>query len=155
MTAFADTLARLREELGGKPIERAPAPTMAMIGVGWSVWERCPDGTYYDPRGGIVAHVVPDGAANPDTGEVVDRYLVVRRGLHGLHWVSLRADQLEAVHDGNRPNAHSIRGVCQIAAREVDRVLSKRQPDDEKALELLSLGARLMAVLARPDAVAP
>ena len=153
MSAFADTLARLRAETGDQLLERAPAPTASMIGVGWSIWERCPDGTSYDPRGGIVVHVDPAGAHDPETGEAFDRYLVVRAERGRLHWVSLRSDQVEAVDDASRPNAYTIRGVCQVAAREL--ASSRRTPDDDRDLELWGLGLRLMATLARPGTVAP
>ena len=159
---FADTLARLRAERGDVPLERAPEPTVSMVGVGWSVWEKSPDGTSYDPRGGVVVHVDPHSVPDPDTGELVDRFLVVRAGRHGLHWVSLRADQVAAVHDGNRPNAHTIRGVCQMVARELRTLFDgtgagarRSPPDDDRALDLFSLGCRLMSVLARPGTVPP
>jgi hypothetical protein len=42
-----------------------------------------------------------------------------------------------------------VRGVCQVAAR----LLARCGDDDERALELWSLGARLMAALARPGSV--
>lgn len=153
MSALADTLARLRAEKGDQLLERAPAPSAAMIGVGWSIWERCPDGTSYDPRGGIVVHVDPAGAHDPETGEALDRYLVVRAEKGRLQWVSLRSDQVEAVDDGSRPNAYTIRGVCQVAAREL--ASARRTPDDDRDLELWGLGTRLMATLARPGTVAP
>ena len=153
MSAFAETLARIRAEKGDELLQRAPAPSASMIGVGWSVWERCPDGTSYDPRGGIVVHVDPLSMHDPETGEALDRYLVVRADRGRLQWVSLRSDQVEVVDDGSRPNAYTIRGVCQVAAREL--AASRRAPDDDRDLELWSLGARLMAVLARPSAPAP
>ncbi len=149
---FADRLALLRAQTSDTPLERAAAPTLADLGVGWSVYEAMPPEGDYWPRGGVVLHVVPNGATDPETGEVVDRYLVVRADRGALHWVSLRADQLGALGDDNRPNAHTIRGVCQVAAREL---AARSRPDDDRSLELWSLGARLMAVLARPAAVAP
>lgn len=159
MTAFADTLARVRAETGDTPLERVPTPTTREIGVGWSVWERSPDGTDYDPRGGTVLHVIPNGVHDEDTGEAYDRYVVVRVGRFGLHWTSLRADQLGPIDDGSRPNAHSIAGVCHAAARELVELLRPKArgeaPDMDKALDLFSLGARLTAAVARPAAVAP
>lgn len=119
------------------------------IGVGWSVWEQAPAGTDYSPRGGVVVHVDAH-SADPATGEVGPRYLVVRARGGRLSWLSLRAHQLAP---GERPNAYALRGVCQVAAREL--AATKRRPDDERDLELWSLGARLMAVIVRPDAGDP
>lgn len=151
MSALADTMARLRAEAGGEPL--VPAPTIASIGVGWSVYEQAPADSDYWPRGGVVVHVDPHSIADPESGELLDRYVLVRVGRQGLHWTSLRADELAAVDDGNRPNAHTIRGVCQVVAREL--AATKRKPDDGRALELWSLGARLMSVLGAPGSVAP
>lgn len=150
---LADTLARIRAEVDSGLLIPAPGSTVAQLGVGWSVWETAPADSDYWPRGGVVLHVDPGADTSPDTGEVVDRYLVVRAHRGELAFASLRADQVAAVDDGNRPNAHTIRGVCQVAAREL--AAPKRRPGDERALELWSLGARLMAVLARPTTVAP
>jgi len=91
----------------------------------------------------VVVHV--DRATDPETGEVGDRYLLVRAHRAQLVWVSLRADQIQA--DAGRPNAHTLRGVCQVAARELGRP-NRRKIDDRRDLELWSLGARLMAVVA-------
>jgi dipeptidyl aminopeptidase/acylaminoacyl peptidase len=153
MTTLAERIASVRAQAGDEPLERAPAPTVEQLGVGWSLHEKAPDGTWYGVRGGVVVHIAPHAAPVPDTGEMVDRYLVVRADRGELNWTSLRADQVAAVDEGCRPNAHTIRGVCQVAAREL--AATKRKPDDERALELFSLGARLMAVLARPSTVAP
>lgn len=150
MTAFADTLARLRAEKGDTPLLPAPAPTAADVGPGWSVWELAPHDSDYWPRGGLVVHVDHQAVPVPDTGEFVDRYVVVRADRGELRWVSLRADQVAAVGDSSRPNALTIRGVCQVAAREASKCR-----DDERLLELFSLGARLMAVVTRPATVPP
>lgn len=114
-----------------------PAP----IGPGWSVWEQAPAGTDYNPRGGVVVgvdHHSPD----PDTGEIGDRYLLVRTRYGKLSFLSLRASQ---VAPADRPNAATIRGVCQVAAREL--AAERRRADDARDLELWSLGVRLMAVI--------
>lgn len=153
MSAFADTLARLRAETGDQLLERAPAPSAAMIGVGWSIWERCPDGTSYDPRGGLVVHVQPAAAHDPETGEALDRYVVARADRGRLQWVSLCSDQIEVVDDGSRPNAHTIDGVCQVIAREL--ASTRRRRDDERDLELWSVGLRLKASVARSSVPAP
>jgi len=150
MRTLADTMARLRAEAGEEPFVPAPVPTVA---VGWSVYEKAPADSDYWPRGGVVVHIDIHSVADPDTGELRDRYVLVRVGRQGLQWTSLRADQLAGVDDGNRPNAHTIRGVCQVVAREL--AATKRKPDDAKALELWSLGARLMSVLGAPGSVAP
>ena len=150
--SLADTVARIRAEAGDGLLTTASPPTVAQLGVGWSVYEQAPPDSDYWPRGGVIVHG-PWTVVDPDTGEVVDRFVVVRADRGALCWASLRADQLGPVGDGNRPNAVTIRGVCQVAAREL--AATKRKPDDERALELWSLGARLMAVLARPAAVAP
>lgn len=160
MSAFTDTTALLRAELGDKPLLRAPAPTVAQVAVGWSIWEKAPEGTDYQPRGGVVVHVVPNGAHHPETGEALDRYLVVkavRADQGGLAWTSLRSDQVAAVDDGNRPNSHTIAGVCKKATQELAQELERRRGsvDVERVLELFTLGARLMAVIARPGTVAP
>ena len=150
MSAMADTLARLRAEAGEEP---PPVKPSAVVGVGWSVYEKAPaDGDYW-PRGGVVVHIDPHSVVDPESGELRDRYALVRVGRQGLQWTSLCVDELGTVDDGNRPNAHTIRGVCQVVAREL--AATKRKPDDRKALELWSLGARLMAVLGAPGSVAP
>ncbi len=153
----SERLAQLRAEKGDTPLLAAPAPTTAQVGVGWSVWERSPDGTSYTPRGGVVVHIDPASTPDPETGEMLDRFLVVRARAGGLHWVSLRADQLAAVDDGCRPNAHTIAGVCQVVQRELREQLERRRGvvDHERVLELFSLGARLMAVVARPASELP
>jgi hypothetical protein len=155
MSAFTDTLARLRAEAGDELLDVAPPPTMASLGVGWSIHEKAPDDSDYWPRGGVVVHVTPNGAHSEETGEVVDRYTLVRAERGQLHWTTLGADQVQALTDANRPNAHTIWGVCDIAARELVARAKSRAPDHERALELWSLGTRLMAVLARPGTVAP
>lgn len=147
MSAFADNLARLRASHPEPLVSHVEDPVVR-AGVGWSVWERTPEGSDYDPRGGVVLHV--DVAPDPETGEIGDRYLVVRADRGRLVWGSLRA---EAVTCPGRPNAHTIRGVCSIAARELSG--ARRRPDDARDLELWSLGTRLMATLARPDSGGP
>ena len=151
MNALADAIARLRAEAGGEPPVPAPVPTV--VGVGWSVYEKAPADSDYWPRGGVVVHIDPHSAADPESGELWDRYHLVRVGRQGLQWTSLRADELGTVDDGNRPNAHTIQGVCQVVAREL--AATKRKPDDRRALELWSLGTRLMSVLGAPGSVAP
>lgn len=157
MSTFTDTLARIRAEAGDDLLEPAAPPTAGDIGVGWSIYELVPEGGDYWPRGGVVVHIAPHAAPVEDTGEMVDRYLVVRADEGELHWTSLRADQVAMVDDESRPNAHTIAGVCQVATRELGRQLDRRRgvPDYERVLELFSLGARLMAVIARPASVAP
>lgn len=158
MTGFADTLARIRADVGDELLERAPAPTVAELGVGWSIRETAPAEGDYWPRSGVIGHVVPNGAHDAETGEAMDRYLVVRTDTGSLYWTSLRADQVAALDDGCRPNAHTLTGVCQVITRELAQRLERRRggaPDYERVLELFSLGARLMAVIARPAAVAP
>lgn len=86
--AFADTLARLREALGDKPIEPASSPTMAMIGVAPMSADRL--------RAVLaesllhVDHALADADGNQDRspynlvtpgGSVVDELLVVAEGL--------------------------------------------------------------------------
>lgn len=158
MSTLSDTLARLRAEAADELLAPAPAPTVAELGVGWSIYEKVPaDGDYW-PRGGVVVHVVPNGAHDELTGEAMDRYVVVRADQGQLNWTSLRADQVAALDDGSRPNAHTLAGVCQVATKELSRRLERRRggaPDYDRVLELFSLGARLMAVIARPAAVAP
>lgn len=150
MNALAETLARLRAESDeGSPGQ----PTPPAVGVGWSLWEKAPADSDYWPRGGVVVHIDPHSIADPESGELRDRYVLVRVGRQGLHWTSLCAGEVGSVDDGNRPNAHAIRGVCQVVAREL--AATKRTPDDRKALELWSLGARLMGVLGAPGSVAP
>lgn len=144
MTAFAERMATLRAANPGPLVSHVDDPVVPS--VGWSVYEVAPACSDYQPRGGLVVHV-DGGTADPDTGEVGDRYLVVRVGQGRLHWTSLRASQVQA--GPGRPNAHTIRGVCQVAGREL--AASRRRPDDARDLELWSLGARLTAVLARPD----
>lgn len=119
-----------------------------VVGVGWSVWEKAPADSDYRPRGGVVVHVVPQAELDVETGELLDRYVVVNVYGGKLAWVSLRADQVAPVTDSSRPNASTIRGVCQVAAREAAKCRR-----DERLLELFSLGTRLMAVVARPSSV--
>ncbi len=152
---LTDTIARIRAEAGDGPLLPVPPPTVSDLVVGWSVHETADPSTWYDVRGGVIVHVTPNGAHSPETGEALDRYTVVDVDKGKLCWHSLRADQLAAVDDSCRPNASTIRGVCQVAARELVSGARSRKPDDERALELWSLGCRLMSVLARPGTVAP
>lgn len=146
MITYAEIQAKAAE-LG--PLLPVPEPTMRDVSVGWSLWEKMPDeAEYFDHRrGGVVVHVTPGW--HPDTGEAVDRYVMVHVHRDGLRWLSLRADELAAAAVG-RPNNKTIQGICTEAARQLVKVR-----DVEKALELWSLGARLMAVLARPGTAAP
>lgn len=146
--SIAEAAARLGLPL--TPLVSAVDDPPATIDLGWSVHEQTPADSDYWPRGGTLAAVIPGGAANPDTGEVVDRYRLVRVVEGRLAWVSLRSDQ---VATPQRPNASTIRGLCQVVARELAR--DHREPDDAKALELWSLGARLMSVIGAPGSVAP
>lgn len=109
MSAVADTMARLRAEANEVPLVPAPVPTVA---VGWSLYEKAPADSDYWPRGGVVVFIDPShNVADPESGELRDRYVLVRVGRQGLHWTSLCADEVASVDDGNRPNAHTIRGV--------------------------------------------
>lgn len=160
MSARLDALRAEMDAKFGPPRSGPKAPpTTAMVGVGWSLWERSPEGTWYEPRGGVVVHVDPRAVLDEESGELLDRYLLVRAvrtpgsERATLHWTSLRADQVAALDDGCRPNAATIRGVCQVAARELAK--PRRRFDDRRALELWSLGCRLMSVLGAPDSVPP
>lgn len=150
MSALADTVARLRAESDEGPPGQPSAP---VVGVGWTLWEEAPADSDYWPRGGVVVHIDPHSVADPESGELSDRYVLVRAGRQGLQWTSLCAAEAGVIDDGNRPNAHTIRGVCQVVAREL--ATARRKPDDRKALELWSLGARLMSVLGASGSVAP
>ncbi len=155
--SLADTMARIRAEVGDELLRPAPAPTVADLGVGWSINEAAPADSDYWPRGGVVVHIVPNGVHDVETGEAIDRYTVVRADRGELHWCSLRADKVGPLGDGNRPNAHTIAGVCQVVVRKLSDQFERQRgvPDYERALELFTLGNRLMACLARPAAPAP
>lgn len=126
------------------PLLPVSEPTVADVTTGWSVWEKMPADADYigHRRGGVVLQVAPGW--DPDTGEAVDRYVLVSAYRHEIRWLSLRADQLEAAAV-ERPNYKTLRGICTEAARRLVTI-----GDDDKALELWTLGARLMAVVARP-----
>ena len=122
MSTFTDTMARVRAQVGDGLLEPAPPPTVEQLAVGWSVCETS-TGDYW-PRGGVVVHITPDGAHSAETGEVVDRYTVVRADKAGLHGTSLRADQVDPPEE---PNAHTITGVCQEATRQLARQLDRKR----------------------------
>lgn len=144
MTTMAERIAGLRAANPEPLVSHVDDPVAP--GVGWSVYETAPPCSSHEPRGGVVLDV-DHHSPDPETGEIGARYLLVRVRQGQLSWVSLRASQVSAYP--GRPNAHTIRGVCQVAARELAG--SRRRPDDARDLELWSLGARLTAVLARPD----
>lgn len=116
-----------------------PAPGVAQLGVGWSVYETAPADSDYWPRGGVV---VDSWSAADDDGEVYEVYLLVKSHQGQLRFVSLRGDQLSA-ESVKRPNRLVVGDVCRTAARSLGDRQAHGWRKDLSDLELWSLGVRL------------